>query len=35
MGERVLWGVGLDSSIVVASLKAITSAVNRAQRDEA
>ena len=35
VGERVLWGVGLDSSIVVASLKAITSAVNRAQRDEA
>ncbi len=35
VGERVLWGVGLDSSIVVASLKAIVSAVNRALRDEA
>ncbi len=35
LGERVLWGVGLDSSIVVSSLKAVVSAVNRAQRDEA
>ncbi|MEP6799994.1 MAG: 2-isopropylmalate synthase [Lapillicoccus sp.] len=33
LGERVLWGVGLDSSIVVSSLKAVVSAVNRAQRD--
>ncbi|MGB8021387.1 MAG: 2-isopropylmalate synthase [Candidatus Nanopelagicales bacterium] len=30
---RVLWGVGVDSSIVTASLKAIISAVNRFQRD--
>ena len=30
--ERVLWGVGVDSSIVRASLKAIVSAVNRALR---
>jgi 2-isopropylmalate synthase len=29
----VLWGVGLDSSIVTASLKAVVSAVNRAERD--
>jgi 2-isopropylmalate synthase len=32
VGERVLWGVGVDSSIVRASLKAIVSAVNRALR---
>ena len=31
---RVLWGVGVDSSIVTASLKAIISAINRAQRDQ-
>ncbi|MGB2970303.1 MAG: alpha-isopropylmalate synthase regulatory domain-containing protein, partial [Candidatus Nanopelagicales bacterium] len=30
---RVLWGVGIDSSIVTSSLKAVVSAVNRAQRD--
>lgn len=30
---RALWGVGIDSSIVTASLKAVISAVNRAQRD--
>ena len=34
IGGRVLWGVGVDSSIVTASLKAIISAVNRAQRDQ-
>jgi 2-isopropylmalate synthase len=34
VGDRVLWGVGLHSSIVKASLTAIMSAVNRAQRDE-
>ncbi len=34
VGERVLWGVGIDSSIVTASLKAVVSAVNRALRDE-
>ncbi|MEI6620952.1 MAG: 2-isopropylmalate synthase, partial [Actinomycetes bacterium] len=30
---RVLWGVGIDPSIVTASLKAVVSAVNRADRD--
>jgi 2-isopropylmalate synthase len=34
VADRVLWGVGLDSSIVTASLKAVVSAVNRAERDE-
>jgi len=29
---RVLWGVGIDPNIVTASLKAVVSAVNRAQR---
>ena len=33
IGERVLWGVGVDPSIVTASLKAVVSAVNRAWRD--
>lgn len=33
VGERVLWGVGIDPSITTASLKGIISAVNRAQRD--
>ena len=32
LGERVLWGVGLDPNIVIASLKAVVSAVNRAER---
>ena len=32
IGERTLFGVGIDSNIVAASLKAITSAVNRAKR---
>jgi len=35
VGERVLWGVGIDNSIVTASLKAVVSAVNRAIRDGA
>jgi 2-isopropylmalate synthase len=35
VGERVLWGVGLDANIVIASLKAVVSAVNRSERDEA
>ncbi|TQJ51294.1 2-isopropylmalate synthase [Phycicoccus sp. SLBN-51] len=35
VGDRVLWGVGLHSSIVKASLTAILSAVNRAERDSA
>ncbi|MGH8866812.1 MAG: 2-isopropylmalate synthase [Actinomycetes bacterium] len=30
IGERVLWGVGVDANIVTASLKAVVSAVNRA-----
>ena len=30
VGEKLLWGVGLDANIVTASLKAVTSAVNRA-----
>ena len=34
VGERVLWGVGLDPSIVTASLKAVVSAVNRFERGE-
>ncbi|QWC86775.1 2-isopropylmalate synthase [Nocardioidaceae bacterium] len=29
VGDRVLWGVGIDANIVTASLKAILSAVNR------
>ncbi|KYH43751.1 2-isopropylmalate synthase [Branchiibius sp. NY16-3462-2] len=33
VGDRVLWGVGMSSSIVKASLTAILSAVNRADRD--
>jgi 2-isopropylmalate synthase len=33
VGDRVLWGVGLHSSIVKASLTAVLSAVNRAERD--
>ncbi|MFC4529468.1 2-isopropylmalate synthase [Sphaerisporangium dianthi] len=32
VGERVLWGVGVDGNTVTASLKAILSAVNRASR---
>ena len=30
VGERILWGVGVDANIVTASLKAVVSAVNRA-----
>jgi 2-isopropylmalate synthase len=30
VGDRVLWGVGIHPSIVTASLRAVTSAVNRA-----
>src|SRR5213078_4360867 len=30
IGERVLWGVGVDANIVRASFKAVVSAVNRA-----
>jgi 2-isopropylmalate synthase len=32
VGERVLWGVGVDPNIVSASLRAVVSAVNRAHR---
>src|SRR3954468_10284890 len=32
VGDRVLWGVGVDTNITRASLKAVVSAVNRAQR---
>ncbi|MCB0918569.1 MAG: 2-isopropylmalate synthase [Actinobacteria bacterium] len=32
IGNSVLWGVGIDPSIVTSSLKAIISAVNRAER---
>ena len=32
IGEQTLWGVGVDSSIVTASLRAVVSAVNRASR---
>ncbi|MBU6148226.1 MAG: 2-isopropylmalate synthase [Actinomycetales bacterium] len=35
VGDGILWGVGIDASIVVASLKAIISAVNRSQREHA
>ena len=30
VGDRMLWGVGVDANIVRASLKAVVSAVNRA-----
>jgi len=30
VGDRVLWGVGIDANIVTASLQAVVSAVNRA-----
>jgi 2-isopropylmalate synthase len=32
--DRVLWGAGIDPSITTSSLKAIVSAVNRAERDK-
>jgi 2-isopropylmalate synthase len=32
VGGKVLWGIGIDGDIAVASLKAIISAVNRALR---
>ncbi len=34
VGGQILWGVGIDPSIVTASLKAVVSAVNRAERGE-
>ena len=33
VGERVLWGVGIDSNTTLSALKAVVSAVNRAIRD--
>jgi 2-isopropylmalate synthase len=30
--ERVIWGVGIDSSVITSTLKAIISAVNRFER---
>ncbi len=33
IGERVLWGVGIDFNTTLASLQAVISAVNRALRD--
>ncbi|WDF31884.1 2-isopropylmalate synthase [Arthrobacter agilis] len=35
VGERVLWGVGIDANTTMAALKAVISAVNRAIRDAA
>jgi 2-isopropylmalate synthase len=32
VGDHVLWGVGIDESIVTASLRAVVSAVNRAAK---
>jgi 2-isopropylmalate synthase len=32
VGDEVLWGVGMDANILTASLKAVVSAINRAQR---
>ncbi|MFC5290765.1 2-isopropylmalate synthase [Actinokineospora guangxiensis] len=32
IGNQILWGVGVDSSIVTASLRAVVSAVNRAHK---
>jgi 2-isopropylmalate synthase len=31
VGERTVWGVGIDANIVSASIKAVTSAINRAR----
>ena len=30
--SQVIWGVGIDSSIITSSLKAIISAINRSER---
>ena len=35
IGGQVVWGVGIDSSITTASLKAVVSAVNRAAANQA
>jgi 2-isopropylmalate synthase len=34
IGDRTVWGVGLDSNIVIASVRAVTSAVNRVRRND-
>ncbi|MFD1848334.1 2-isopropylmalate synthase [Arthrobacter flavus] len=34
IGERVLWGIGIDANTTMAALKAVISAVNRAIRDQ-
>ncbi|MBG6083362.1 2-isopropylmalate synthase [Zhihengliuella flava] len=34
IGERVLWGVGIDANTSTAAMKAVISAVNRAIRDQ-
>src|SRR5690606_19090516 len=33
LDDRIVWGVGIDPSITTATLKAIISAVNRAERN--
>ncbi|WP_309079773.1 2-isopropylmalate synthase [Zhihengliuella sp.] len=35
IGERVLWGVGIDANTATAAMRAVISAVNRAIRDRA
>lgn len=35
VGDRILWGIGLDTNTNIAALKAVISAVNRAIRDAA
>jgi len=35
IGDRIFWGVGIDGSITRASMQAIVSALNRAERDAA
>ena len=35
VGDRILWGVGMDTNTNIAALKAVISAVNRAIRDKA
>ena len=32
IGDKVLWGIGIDANTTRASLKAVVSAVNRASR---
>ena len=35
VGDRILWGIGMDTNTNIAALKAVVSAVNRAIRDAA